>query len=53
MIRSFRLRADLFVSFGSPYLLEGIGKTPCLYAYWDAEQPQETIAELLTDNLSR
>ena len=52
-IRSFMLRADLFVSFVSPSLLEGIGKTPCLYAYWDAEQPQETIAELLTDNLSR
>ena len=48
MIRSFRLRADLFVSFGSPYLLDGMRKTPCLYTYWDAEQAQETVAGLLT-----
>jgi beta-glucosidase-like glycosyl hydrolase len=48
MIKSLRLRADLFISFGSPYLFDGIGKTPCLYAYWDAEQPQETVAGLLT-----
>jgi len=45
MIKSFRLKADLFVSFGSPYLLDGI-ETPCLYAYWDAEQPQKAVAEL-------
>ncbi len=48
MIRSLTLTADLFISFGSPYLLGGIGKTPCLYAYWDAEQPQEAIAGLLS-----
>jgi len=48
MIRSFRLRADLFVSFGSPYLLDGIERTPCIYAYWDAEQALKAIAGLLT-----
>jgi len=47
-IRSFIGNADLFVSFGSPYLLDGIGKMPCLYAYWDAAQPQKTVAGLLT-----
>ena len=48
MIRRFRPGADLFVSFGSPYLLDGAEKTPCLYAYWDAELPQKTVAGLLT-----
>ncbi|MDP2156659.1 MAG: glycoside hydrolase family 3 N-terminal domain-containing protein [Nitrospirota bacterium] len=68
-ISSLRPKADLFVSFGSPYLLvhtplrgalsptggdkpcgvlDGTGKTPCLYAYWDAEQPQEAIAGFLS-----
>ncbi|MBI5076326.1 MAG: hypothetical protein HZB62_14325 [Nitrospirae bacterium] len=47
MLRHFRSRADLFISFGSPYLLDGIGKTPCLYAYWDAAQPQKTVAGFL------
>jgi beta-glucosidase-like glycosyl hydrolase len=51
MIRFFMLRADLFVSFGSPYLLDGLGKTPCLYAYWDAEQPQVIVAGLLTETV--
>ena len=53
MVRTLRLRADLFVSFGSPYLLDGIGKTACLYAYWDAEQPLKTIAAWLTGSNGR
>ncbi len=48
MIKHFRRRADLFISFGSPYVLGGIETTPCLYAYWDTEQPQKAVAELLT-----
>ena len=46
-VSALKNQADLFVSFGSPYLLDGIGKTPCLYAYWDAAQSQEVVAELL------
>ncbi|MBI5847296.1 MAG: hypothetical protein HZB31_04995 [Nitrospirae bacterium] len=50
-IRSFSPGADLFISFGSPYLLEEVGKTPCLYAYGDAGQPQEAVAGLLAGTL--
>ncbi len=52
-IRSLKGRADLFVSFGSPYILDGAGKTPCLYAYWGDLQPQKAVAERLTGLLSR
>ncbi len=47
MLGSLRSKADLFVSFGSPYLLDGIEKIPCLYAYWDSLQSQEAVAEFL------
>ncbi|MBI5635162.1 MAG: hypothetical protein HZA15_16965 [Nitrospirae bacterium] len=52
-ISSLKNQADLFISFGSPYLLDGIGKTPCLYAYWDSEQPQKAIAGLITGTYRR
>ncbi|MEW6674694.1 MAG: glycoside hydrolase family 3 N-terminal domain-containing protein [Nitrospirota bacterium] len=38
-------RAVLFISFGSPYLLEGL--TPKILAYWDSESAQESVASLL------
>ncbi|MBI5187606.1 MAG: hypothetical protein HZA07_00815 [Nitrospirae bacterium] len=38
-------RAVLFISFGSPYLLEGL--TPKILAYWDSEPAQESVASLL------
>lgn len=40
-------RADLLVSFGSPYLLDGID-LPKLFVYWDSEQAQEAAAVLIS-----
>jgi len=47
VIRSLRPVADVFVSFGNPNILDGLGSTPRVYAYWDAEQPQEAVAGLI------
>jgi beta-N-acetylhexosaminidase len=43
-LSSLRKRADLIVSFGSPYLLQEMGKVPRIFAYWDAEDAQEAAA---------
>lgn len=48
MIRSFRSRADLFVSFGSPYLLEPITSVPRMYVYWDSSSAQAAAASMIT-----
>jgi beta-glucosidase-like glycosyl hydrolase len=40
-------RADLFISFGSPYLLAGLEGAAKLFAYWDAPSAQEAVAQLL------
>lgn len=39
--------ADLVVSFGSPYLLDDLGKTPRLCAFWDHDQAQEAAVSAL------
>ncbi len=39
-------KADIFISFGSPYLLDGI-KGARLFAYWDCSSSQEAVARLL------
>jgi len=48
MIRFFRLRADLFVSFGSPYLLDPVKSVPGLFVYWDSSAAQTAVAALIT-----
>jgi len=40
-------KADLFISFGSPYLLDPLARTSKIYAYSDDESAQEAVAELL------
>jgi beta-glucosidase-like glycosyl hydrolase len=40
-------RADIFISFGSPYLLDAIEGAAKLFAYWDAPSAQEAAADLL------
>jgi hypothetical protein len=39
-------KADIFISFGSPYLLDGI-KGARLFAYWDCSYSQEAVARFL------
>lgn len=40
-------RADLFVSFGSPYLFEKIKGVPKMFAYWDSDSAQAAAANLI------
>jgi hypothetical protein len=41
-------RADLFVSFGSPYLLDNI-KGAKIFAYWDSDSAQRAVAGIITE----
>lgn len=40
-------RTDLFVSFGSPYLLDNINVST-IFAYWDSESAQRAVARIIT-----
>ncbi len=40
-------RAELFVSFGSPYLFEKIKVTPKMFVYWDHPSAQAAAAALI------
>lgn len=40
-------RADLFISFGSPYLLEPVDAGKRMRVYWDADAAQEAAAKLV------
>ena len=45
-------RADLFASFGSPYLFQDIAgkvKDAKIFAYWDAESAQRAVAKIIGD----
>jgi len=46
-IASIQNRADLFVSFGSPYLLDNINNAK-IFAYWDSESAQRAVARIIT-----
>ncbi len=39
--------ADLYISFGSPYLLDQFGKVARVCAFWDADQAQEALPKVL------
>jgi len=43
-------KAVLFISFGSPYLLDGIKGAAKISAYWDSEYAQEAVARLILKN---
>ena len=43
-------KADIFVSFGSPYILDSIKKGIKIFAYWDSEEAQEAAAERILKN---
>lgn len=45
--RALKQRADLMISFGSPYLLDGLGRMPRLCAFWDSDQAQEGAVNML------
>ena len=47
-ITELKDKAKIFVSFGSPYLLDRVGNdTARIYAYWDSEAAQKAAAEVI------
>jgi beta-glucosidase-like glycosyl hydrolase len=40
-------KSDVFISFGSPYLIDILERPVKVYAYWDDESAQKAAAELL------
>jgi beta-glucosidase-like glycosyl hydrolase len=46
-------KAELFISFGSPYLLDAAGGAAKIFAYWDADDAQEAVADLVAGGLKR
>jgi len=46
-IDGLKERAGLFISFGNPYVIEGIKGVPKIYAYWDSEAAEKAVAEVL------
>jgi hypothetical protein len=47
-IRDLKEEAEIFISFGSPYLIDRVGNdTARIYAYWASEAAQKTVAEIL------
>ena len=46
-IAYLRNRADLFVSFGSPYLFDNISGAK-IFAYWDSDSAQRAVAGTIT-----
>lgn len=46
-ISSLAKRANLFISFGSPYLFDNIKDTAKIFAYWDSESAQKAVAKII------
>lgn len=40
-------KAGLFISFGSPYILDGIEGAAKILAYWDSEYAQQAVARIM------
>ncbi len=40
-------KAVLFISFGSPYLLDGVNSTAKILAYWDSESAQRAVGRIM------
>jgi hypothetical protein len=47
-IAELKDKAEIFISFGSPYLIDGVGNnTTKIYAYWASDAAQKAVAEML------
>jgi beta-glucosidase-like glycosyl hydrolase len=46
-------KADLLISFGSPYLLPHLKGTAMMYVYWDDRTAQEAAADIISKKLAR
>jgi beta-glucosidase-like glycosyl hydrolase len=45
-LQDLKGKAGLFISFGSPYLFDSMSGTK-IFSYWDADEAQEAVAELI------
>lgn len=52
-IAALKDRAAIFISFGSPHLIDGIGKGLRVYACWGSEDAQKTAAEAIMEGLGK
>ncbi len=43
----YRQEADLYISFGSPFLLDHLGTVPRACVFWDADQAQDALPRVL------
>ena len=47
-ITELKDKAEIFISFGSPYLIDNIrGDVIKIYAYWDSDSAQKAVAEVI------
>ena len=47
-IRKLENKAEIFISFGSPYILDGVrDDITKVYAFWDSEVAQRAVAEVI------
>lgn len=47
-ITELKDKAEIFISFGSPYLIDNIrGGVVKMYAYWDSDSAQKAVAEVI------
>ncbi len=47
-ITELKDKAEIFISFGSPYLIDGVGNDATrIYAYWASDTAQKAVAEML------
>lgn len=47
-IMDLKEKAEIFVSFGSPYIIDNIrGDVIYIYAYWDSDTAQKAVAEVI------
>lgn len=47
-IKELEEKAEIFISFGSPYIFDGVrDNVTKIYAYWDSDSAQKAVAELI------
>jgi beta-glucosidase-like glycosyl hydrolase len=52
-LKELASKADLLISFGSPYLLDSIGGKAKIFAYCDADDAQEAVADLIAGRVKK
>jgi hypothetical protein len=45
-------KAEIFISFGNPYVIKRLENVTKIYAFWDSDSAQKAVAELLSNRES-